>query len=211
MHKFLVSFRNGLDTRDQGSRGVAHARRLQPLHGLRIVSRETIEIGIEGFRFRAERLDRRCQPAIGRSEHRREVCQRKYFDETQRSVGAGTPYGGEGLLLGIDLGALRVEVRGVGEALADVALGRVERLERRDDLGERRRCSGLHRRGDARRIGASRRFAGVCRSGQRFGSVRRGADREQDNQLNADIGMAVCGSASRVAVQLAKWRASAWW
>ena len=185
LRQLIVPFRNGLDTRDQNGRGVARARRLQPLHRRFVVSGEAIEIGVEGFCFRAERLHRRGQPAIGRSKRRREVRQSKQlFEGAKRSVGGGTLYRSEHLLVSVDLGA-RVEPRDVGESLADVALRRLERLERRDDVRKRRRRRALRRRRDARRISASRRFAGSCRSLRRIGGAGYSANREHDKHENA--------------------------
>ena len=123
---------------------------------LRVVSGEPIEIGIEGFRLHVERRDRGGEPAIGRPKHRREVRQSKQLlDDVERNFG-GRLHGGERPLVGVDLGALRVEPRGVGESLADIARGRVERLERRDNLGKGRECSALRRRRRALRAGGRR-------------------------------------------------------
>ncbi|HET7095928.1 MAG TPA: hypothetical protein VFJ68_00970 [Casimicrobiaceae bacterium] len=155
LRQFLVSFRNGLDASDEIGRGVACARGLQPLRHVCVVRGEPIEVGVEGVRLPVEHFDRRGQPAIGRPKHRREVRQSKqFFDEIERNFG-GRLHGGERPLVSVDLGALLVEPRGIGEPLADIARGRLERLERRDDLGKRRECR-LRRRRRALRAGGRR-------------------------------------------------------
>ena len=51
--KSLVSLRYGFDAGDQGGRGIARTRRLQPLRCLGVVGGEAIEVGVEGLRCRA--------------------------------------------------------------------------------------------------------------------------------------------------------------